>query len=70
MTVGGKKTLFLLLAGLAFTTGLLFYSFGADAWQLWNIPAMSPSFADTRSILAGGEEKRLGNCHLYEKPRE
>jgi hypothetical protein len=66
--VAGKKTLFLLLAGLAILAGLLFHFKGADAWRLWNIPVMSPSFADARSLLAGVEAQRLGYDPLYQNP--
>ena len=36
--------------------GLLFLFYGYDkTWKLWNIPTMSPCFADTRVITAGAE---------------
>ena len=66
--MSGKRTLFFLLAGLAILTGLLFHFLGPDAWRLWNVPVMSPSFADIRSILAGVEAQRLGYDPLYQNP--
>jgi hypothetical protein len=68
--VPGKKTLLFLLAGLAMSTGLLFHFAGTDAWRLWNVPVMSPSFADIRSILAGAEAQRLGYDPLYKNPAD
>jgi hypothetical protein len=68
VNVGGKRTLFFLLAGLACITALLFRFMGANAWRLWNVPVMSPSFADMRSILAGVEAERLGYDPLYQNP--
>jgi len=36
--------------------GLLFQFYGYDkTWKLWNIPTMTPCFADTRVITAGAE---------------
>ncbi len=66
--MNGKQLLLTLVVGLLLLAGLLFYVMGESAWRLWNIPVMLPSFADTRSILAGVEALRLGHDPLFENP--
>lgn len=50
---------------------LLFVQIGYEAtWQLWNIPTLSPHFADLRSITGGAESFAQGFDPLYENPSD
>ncbi len=66
--MSGRTLLALLLGGLLLLVGLLFFFQGASAWRLWNIPTMSPSFADIRSILYGVQASASGYDPLYANP--
>jgi hypothetical protein len=66
--MSGRQLLLIVLVGLLLTVGLLFYFMGEAAWRLWNIPVMTPSFADTRSILSGIQAHRLGYDPLFQNP--
>ncbi len=51
--------------------GLLLSLYGFDnTWQLWNIPTMSPHFADLRTITGGAESARLGLDPMVENPAD
>jgi len=42
---------------------MLFYGY-SNTWKLWNVPVMSPCFADFRSIPGGLESQSLGDDPL------
>ncbi|MGD0216732.1 MAG: hypothetical protein ABSC45_04360 [Desulfobaccales bacterium] len=49
--------------------GLLFSLYGYDrTWRLWNIPTMSPHFADLRAITGGAESYAQGFDPMIENP--
>ncbi len=49
--------------------GLLFSLYGYDrTWRLWNIPTMSPHFADLRVITGGAESYAQGFDPMIENP--
>lgn len=48
---------------------MLINGYGAT-WNLWNIGALSPSFADARVITSGAESASLGYDPLIENPRD
>ncbi len=55
----------------AVVIGLLLSVYGFDnTWQLWNIPTMSPHFADLRTITGGAESARRGLDPMVENPAD
>jgi len=49
--------------------GLMFFFHGYEpAWELWNIPTITPHFADARVITYGAESYRLGYDPMVENP--
>lgn len=67
----GKKTLLGLVILGALVMGLLFRFYGYEqTWKLWNIPVMSPHFADLRSITGGAESYALGYDPLLNNPQD
>ncbi len=65
----GNRTFALLILLGAAIIGLLLSVYGFDAtWQLWNIPVMSPHFADLRTITGGAESARMGLDPMLENP--
>ena len=60
--------LFLLLPAL-FTAGV-FFIYGEDAWAIWNIPTLQPSFIDARIITASAESYELGFRPGVENPQD
>ncbi len=51
--------------------GLLFCLYGYDqTWKLWNIPTMSPHFADLRGLLACTESRAQGFDTMLNNPRD
>lgn len=53
----------------ALLLGLLFARVGYEAtWRLWNIPTMSPHFADLRTITGGADEYAHGIDPLADNP--
>ena len=66
------RSLFLLLLSIAaLLLGASFLTLGYQAtWELWNIPVMSPYFADLRSITAGAESAALGFDPLQHNPAD
>lgn len=55
----------------ALIMGLLFCTYGYDrTWTLWNIPTMSPHFADLRGFLAGAESRALGFDPMINNPAD
>ncbi|MFH2051361.1 MAG: glycosyltransferase 87 family protein [bacterium] len=65
----GKKILTFLvgLGVLALAVLLVVYGYD-DTWRLWNIPTMSPPFADLRTITGGAESARMGLDPLVDNP--
>jgi hypothetical protein len=69
--MNGKQVLFIITIAFWVVVGYLFVSRGYEnTWRLWNIPTMSPSFADTRVITAGAESRALGYDPLFRNPRD
>jgi hypothetical protein len=67
----GKRTLLGLVILGSFVMGLLFIFYGYEqTWKLWNIPVMSPHFADLRSITGGAESYALGYDPLLNNPQD
>ncbi len=65
---GKQILLFLIVSGIGIL-GSLFLTYGYEAtWELWNIPVMTPHFADLRSITGGAESSAAGLDPLYENP--
>ena len=51
--------------------GILFVGYGYEnTWQLWNIPTMSPCFADLRTITHGVRSRAMGYDPLVENPAD
>lgn len=49
--------------------GLMFFFHGYEpAWELWNIPTLTPHFADLRVITYGAESYRQGYDPMVENP--
>src|SRR5258708_3409111 len=50
---------------------LLVHIYGYDkTWQLWNIPTLSPHFADLRVITAGSESYAKGHDPMINNPAD
>lgn len=41
-----------------------------NTWRLWNIPTLSPHFADSLVITAGAESKAMGYDPLIDNPMD
>jgi hypothetical protein len=69
--ITGKHTLFIGISlGVTFISLTSFFNGYEKTWRLWNIPVMSPCFADARDITSGTESKALGyNPYIY-NPRD
>ena len=70
-TMNGKTLLavIVILGGVLLV--LLFLGYGYDnTWQLWNIPTLSPNFADLRTITGGAESARMGFDPMVENPAD
>jgi hypothetical protein len=51
--------------------GVLSVSLGYEqTWRLWNIPTLSPCFADCRVITSGAESRALGYNPLLNNPQD
>ncbi len=51
--------------------GLLLAVYGFDnTWHLWNVPTMSPHFADLRTITGGAESARMGLDPMVNNPMD
>jgi hypothetical protein len=67
--VGGKRIFLIGLACGAVALVALFGTLGYDAvWRLWNIPTMTPAFADLRVITGCSESWALGFDPLLHNP--
>ncbi len=67
----GTRTFALIILLGAALIGLLLGVYGFDnTWQLWNIPTMSPHFADLRTITGGAESARMGLDPMVENPAD
>ncbi|WP_208345622.1 hypothetical protein [Aetokthonos hydrillicola] len=67
----GKKVLFSVFLLAFISSCLIFVFFGYNAiWTFWNVPTMSPHFADTRAITSGAEAHALGYDPLYNNVRD
>ena len=67
----GKRTLLGIVILGSLVMGLLFIFYGYEqTWKLWNIPVMSPHFADLRSITGGAESHALGYDPLINNPQD
>jgi len=63
-----RKALLAVLAVVIFLL-LLFAFYGYNqTWQLWNIPVMSPAFADLRVITHGADAVAMGMDPLINNP--
>lgn len=65
----GKRILLMivLLGGVGLATLVHWYGY-ERTWSLWNIPSMTPHFADLRTITGGAESHRLGLDPMLENP--
>lgn len=65
----GRQLFHLLIIGGIGVMGLLFATIGYEStWGLWNIPTLSPHFADLRSITGGAESYVMGFDPMVENP--
>lgn len=54
---------------VTFVMLFLFYGY-ENTWRLWNVPVMSPHFADLRVITAGSESKAMGLDPMIGNPAD
>jgi hypothetical protein len=67
--MNGKRTLLIAICLGTFLLGVLFLLYGYDnTWRLWNIPTMSPAFADIRAITGAAYSYALGYDPLVYNP--
>ena len=67
-----ERLFYPLLLGVGFfVLATLFAALGYDeTWRLWNIPTMTPHFADLRSITAGAESYARGLDPMVNNPAD
>lgn len=64
-----RRKALLIVLGVAIIIILMFAIFGySQTWQLWNIPVMSPPFADLRVITHGADSAARGLDPLVSNP--
>jgi hypothetical protein len=69
--MNGKLFLFAGVSlGTILLSTLLLLGGWENTWRLWNVPTMSPCFADARVITSGAETKALGGDPLVDNPRD
>ena len=69
--MNGKRILFFIFLGILTLVSFVSVRFGyQNIWKMWNIPVMSPHFADLRVITGGAESYALGDDPLYHNPRD
>lgn len=69
--MSGRRLFFLLVLAGAVSVPLLMTALGPDRiWRLWNIPTMTPCFADARALTAGAESHRAGFDPLVMNPAD
>ena len=67
--MNGKVSLSIgMFLGVALIGVLMFFYGYESAWRFWNIPTMSPCFADMRCIPGGLESRSLGFDPLVKNP--
>ena len=67
----GKRTLFLIVAGIISICVLIGSLKGYDAiWSIWKIPVLSPYFCDLRNLTGGSESISMGYDPLYCNPQD
>jgi hypothetical protein len=67
--MGGKQILALIIAGMiAIATLVIVITDYGSFWRLWDIPVMSPHFADLRNLTGGAESIAAGYDPLHENP--
>jgi len=63
------KPILVVVAAGCLLLGALFLTQGVEAaWRWWNIPTMTPAFADLRSITGGADSYRAGYDPLIQNP--
>lgn len=65
-----NKLFLYLLILLTICIVCIFYLYGEDAWKIWNIPTLQPTYIDARIITAGAESHRLGFKPEMENPQD
>lgn len=66
-----KVNILLFIGFLTITLGLSFHFYGYEkTWRLWNIPTMSPHFADLYTITSSAESHKQGYDPMVNNPSD